>query len=66
MRTGVEARGFFVLGQVFSMLYTEPASSTIQPTPDDEVFTYVRFGAEAYAQIRRFVVVSVRRSFVHA
>jgi hypothetical protein len=66
MRTGYEARRFFVLGRVFSMLYTEAAGGNAQPEPDDEAFTVVRFGTLAHTQIRRFIVVSVRRNFVHA
>lgn len=66
MRTGAQARQFFVRGRVFSMLYTEAAGGTARPAPDDDAFTVVRFGAHAHTQIRRFVVVSVRRNFVQA
>ena len=66
MRTGYEARTFFILGRVFSTLYTEAAGGTALTTPDDEAFTVVRLGGTVYTQIRRFVVVSVRHNFVHA
>jgi hypothetical protein len=66
MRTGAEAREFFKLGRVFSMLYSEAASATAVVAPDDDAFTVVRLGGTAHTQIRRFVVVSVRRNFVHA
>ncbi|KAJ4311102.1 hypothetical protein N0V94_008118 [Neodidymelliopsis sp. IMI 364377] len=66
MRTGAEAREFFGLGRVFSMVYVEAASATAVVAPDDEAFTVVRYGSRSYTQIRRFVVVSVRRGFVHA
>jgi hypothetical protein len=65
MRTGSEARQFFKIGRVFAMLYTEPASGASRHNNND-AYTTVRFGAEAFTQIRRFVVVSVRRNFVHA
>lgn len=48
------------------MLYTEAAGANSVPEPDDEAFTVVRFDALVHTQIRRFVVVSVRRNFVHA
>ncbi|KAH6644149.1 hypothetical protein C7974DRAFT_371295 [Boeremia exigua] len=66
MRTGKESREFFKLGRVFSMLYTETASGTERLDPNDDAFTIVRFGSMAHTQIRRFVVVNVRRNFVHA
>jgi hypothetical protein len=65
MRTGGEARGFFKLGRVFAMLYTEPAGEGSRRGNND-AFTTVRFGEEVFSQIRRFVVVSVRKNFVHA
>jgi hypothetical protein len=65
MRTGAEAPGFFIRGRVFSMLYTMAMSSTTH-TSHDDAFTTVRFGEKTFAQIRRFVVVIVRRNFVHA
>lgn len=64
MRTGSEAREFFKLGRVFAMLYTEPAGQTA--TRNNDAFSVVRFGESVYTQIRRFVVVSVRKNFVHA
>lgn len=66
MRTGAQARSFFVVGRVFAMLYTEAAGGNSMIPPDDDAFTVVRYGGQAYTQIRRFVVVSVRRNFVHA
>jgi hypothetical protein len=66
MRSGAEAKSFFVLGRVFAMLYTEAASAAAQVAPDDDAFTIVRYGEHVYTQIRRFVVVSVRRNFVLA
>lgn len=66
MWTGYEARNFFILGRVFSTLYTEAAGETALPAPDDEAFTVVRFGGTVHTQIRRFIVVSVRNNFVHA
>jgi hypothetical protein len=66
MRTGTEARGFFVLGRVFAMLYTEPVGQNAKRNGNNDNFTTVRFGEEVFTQIRRFVVVSVRRNFVHA
>ncbi|KAF3053008.1 hypothetical protein E8E11_010719 [Didymella keratinophila] len=47
------------------MLYTEPASGAYRHGNDD-AFTTLRFGDHVYTQIRRFVVVSVRKNFVHA
>ena len=65
MRTGQEAREFFKVGKVFAMLYTETASDTVQH-PNDEAYTVVRFGQSAHTNIRRFVVIDVRRGFVNA
>jgi hypothetical protein len=66
MRTGAEAYGFFVVGRVFAMLYTETASETAMPYPNDDAYTVVRFGESAHTNIRRFVVVEVKRGFVYA
>ncbi|KAF2846789.1 hypothetical protein T440DRAFT_492506 [Plenodomus tracheiphilus IPT5] len=66
MRTGAGARGFFVVGRVFAMLYTENASETSEYDWNNDAYTVVRFGGVAYTTIRRFVVVEVRRGFVNA
>lgn len=67
MRTGAEALAFFVEGRVFAMLYTETASETsASQRPNDDAYTVVRFGEKAHTNIRRFVVVEVKRGFVNA
>jgi len=66
MRSGTDARQFFVVGRVFAMLYSEAASQTASPDPGDGAYTVVRFGEAAHTNIRRFVVVEVRRGFVYA
>jgi len=48
------------------MLYTETASDTSVQYPNDEAYTVIRFGQTAHTNIRRFVVVEVRRGFVNA
>lgn len=64
MRTGKEANEFFVEGRVFAMLHLQAAS--LQAMPYDENITVVKYGEAAYAQIRHFIVVEVRRGFVYA
>ncbi|KAF1958042.1 kinase-like protein [Byssothecium circinans] len=64
MRTRVEAPKFFVVGRVFAMLYTQPSADLAGLGSDSP--TIVKFGEAVYSQIRRFVVVSVRRGFVQA
>lgn len=66
MRTGIQARDFFRLGRVFAMLYSETASATARIVDDDDAFTVVRLGEHVHTQIRRFVVVKVKRNFVYA
>jgi hypothetical protein len=66
MRTGSEAQAFFVIGRVFAMLYTETASETSTQNAHDDAYTVVRFGGKAHTNIRRFVVVEVKRGFVNA
>ncbi|KAF1958045.1 hypothetical protein CC80DRAFT_534516 [Byssothecium circinans] len=68
MRTGQEAREFFRIGRVFSMLYTEAASgqTSANAAADNDAFTVVRFDGLAHTQIRRFVIVKVMRGFVYA
>ena len=46
------------------MLHTQAASETALQTSDS--ITVVRYGEHAFSQIRRFVVVEVRRGFVYA
>ena len=48
------------------MLYTEPTGETARYDPGNDAYTTVKFNESVYTQIRRFVVVSVRRSFVLA
>jgi hypothetical protein len=66
MRTGQEAHSFFVIGRVFAMLYTETAGEPSITHPNDDSYTEVRFGGTAHTNIRRLVVVEVRRGFVNA
>jgi hypothetical protein len=66
MRTGYEARQFFVVGKVFAMLYTEAASGMATVRPNDDAYTVVRFNETVHTNIRRFIVVEVRRGFVKA
>ena len=66
MRTGSEAQSFFIVGKVFAMLYSETASETSAQRPNDDAYTVVRFNERAHTNIRRFVVVEVRRGFVYA
>jgi hypothetical protein len=66
MRTGAQAREFFKKGRVFAMLYTESSGAQARHNSNDDAFTVVRFGESAYTTIRRFVIVSVRKSFVYA
>ena len=66
MRTGTEARDFFVLGRVFAMLYSETAGQTSHVQPWDEAYTVVRFNERVHTNIRRFVVLQDNRGFVYA
>ncbi|KAG9186218.1 hypothetical protein G6011_02774 [Alternaria panax] len=66
MRTGAEARDFFVVGRVFAMLYSEAAGGTAQAQPNDDAYTIVRFNERVHTNIRRFVVVGDRHGFVYA
>lgn len=66
MRTGSDARSFWKVGRVFAMLYTEAAGNAARMNGLNDAFSIVRFGETVYSQIRRFVVVSVRRQFVYA
>jgi len=66
VRTSTEARDFFALGRVFAMLYCETASDISRTQPDDDAYTVVRFNERERTNIRRFVVVEVKRGFVYA
>jgi hypothetical protein len=79
MRTGREAHQFFRKGRVFSMLWAEAASETAarsQVARDEDAtvaqfknpYTVGRFGQTVYSQIRRFVIMRVKRKehFVYA
>ncbi|ORY18209.1 hypothetical protein BCR34DRAFT_596439 [Clohesyomyces aquaticus] len=67
MRTRPEAREFFVTGRVFSMLVSKALNEgSARHNADDDAITVVRYGEDAYAQIRRFVIVKVRESFFYA
>lgn len=63
VRTGAEAYKFFQVGKVFAMLHTQAAGPDV---PFSDSVTFVKYGEQAYSQIRRFVVVDVRRGFVYA
>lgn len=71
MRTRASAHSFFIMGRVFSMLWTETASATMQVArsgTENTAITVGRFGQGVYSQIRRFVVMKVNRDrhFVYA
>ncbi|KAH7112799.1 hypothetical protein B0J11DRAFT_541935 [Dendryphion nanum] len=67
MRTGAEARDFFVMGRVFSMLHAETASETwARNGTENTAITIGRFGQGVYSQIRRFIIVKVEHGFVYA
>jgi hypothetical protein len=72
MRTGREAHEFYTVGRVFAMLWAEAASeaalrqktereATVRSFVRNDPLTPGRFGELVYSQIRRFVVVQVRR-----
>lgn len=49
------------------MLYNETASESPEKSgPEDDAFTVVKYGEHTYSQLRRFLVVEVKRGFVHA
>lgn len=49
------------------MLYSEAASETMAKAgSDNDAVTVIKFGEYVYSQIRRFVVVEVKRHFVYA
>lgn len=55
---------FFVPGRVFKMLWTEPAGQANPgQTRNSTHFSTVRFGEQAYTEIRRFVVVRNKGTF---
>jgi len=66
MRTGTEARDFFVFGRVFAMLYSEAAGGTSRAQPNDEAYTVVRYNERVHTNIRRFVVLQDNHGFVYA
>ena len=78
MRTGREAHEFFKKGRVFAMLWAEPASETFgQYNSRQTEHTHVqyndpvtvgRFGQAVFSQIRRFVIMRVKKKehFVYA
>ncbi|KAF1971093.1 hypothetical protein BU23DRAFT_472056 [Bimuria novae-zelandiae CBS 107.79] len=65
MRTGAEIYQFFRLGKVFAMLHIQAASLNALQSMSDNI-TVVKYGEHAFSQIRRFIVVEVRRGFVYA
>ncbi|KAL5371839.1 hypothetical protein DPSP01_013954 [Paraphaeosphaeria sporulosa] len=65
MRTGSEAYNFFRVGKVFSMLHIQAASAN-ELAPISDNITVVKYGERAFSQIRRFVIVEVRRGYVYA
>lgn len=48
------------------MLYSEAASQTRNTADIDDTFSLVKFSEYVQSQIRRFVIVDVRRHFVYA
>ncbi|KAF2439048.1 hypothetical protein P171DRAFT_476883 [Karstenula rhodostoma CBS 690.94] len=65
MRSGAEIYTFFRLGKVFSMLHVQAASENDLTRINDNI-TVIKYGERAFSQIRRFVIVDVRRGFVYA
>lgn len=51
--------------QVFSMLHVQAASENELRLDNDNI-SVIKFGERAFSQIRRFVIVEVRRGFVYA
>ncbi|KAJ4311103.1 hypothetical protein N0V94_008119 [Neodidymelliopsis sp. IMI 364377] len=66
MRSGAEARRFFVVGKVFAMFYSEAAGGQANRNGNDEAYSMARFGEVVHSQIRRFIVVKVCQGFVYA
>lgn len=74
MRTGRAAHQFFIKGRVIAMLWSEAASETSAFPRDASLLHYRdpitigRFGQPVFSQIRRFVIVRVKRNqhFVYA
>ncbi|USP75080.1 uncharacterized protein yc1106_02354 [Curvularia clavata] len=60
----VRSSSFFVVGRVFSVLFSEAAGATA--TPYNDSFSCVKHGELVYSQIRRFIVVSTRHGFCYA
>ncbi|KAF2646177.1 hypothetical protein P280DRAFT_439960 [Massarina eburnea CBS 473.64] len=65
VRFGSEAYQFFKEGKVFMMLHIQAASAQALHQ-DNENITVVKYGEQAFSQIRRFVIMEVRRGFVYA
>ncbi|KAF9736562.1 hypothetical protein PMIN04_011442 [Paraphaeosphaeria minitans] len=65
MWTGSEAYKFFRIGKVFSMLHVQAASESELKQVNDNI-SVIKYGERAFSQIRRFVIVEVRRGFVYA
>ncbi|KAF2260459.1 kinase-like protein [Lojkania enalia] len=64
MRPGAEAYHFFQKGKVFAVLFTQ--TSTDLAGPGNDSITIVKYGEKTFSQVRRFVVVEERRTFVYA
>ncbi|KZM25422.1 uncharacterized protein EKO05_0000502 [Ascochyta rabiei] len=66
MRTRAEAHRFFQKGRVLAMLYAETQSETsarnYRNGTDNTAITVGRFGQGVFSQIRRFVIVKVKRA----
>lgn len=66
MRTGIEARGFYQVGKVFAMLYSETTGEGSAFDEEDDAYSVVRFNEIVYSSIRWFAVVRIRQGFVYA
>ncbi|KAF1832453.1 hypothetical protein BDW02DRAFT_425060 [Decorospora gaudefroyi] len=66
VRTGNDARRFFIVGRVFAMLYSDAVGNTASINGNDDAYSAIRFGEQVYSNIRRFVVVKVCQGFVYA
>ncbi|KAF2114163.1 hypothetical protein BDV96DRAFT_495262 [Lophiotrema nucula] len=51
---------------MFSVLFTEPAGETANPTAYNDSFSTVKYGGRVHTQIRRFISVRCRREFCFA
>jgi hypothetical protein len=68
MRTGPEAHQFFKIGKVplFRPMRLAVANTGAITAPISDNITVIKYGERAFSQIRRFVIVEVRRGFVYA